>query len=425
MKIGIIGAGYVGLSAAYSLSKKGHKVHIFEALDRPGGLATSFKDTKWKWSLEDHYHHWFSNDNHIKRLAKEIGHKIIFARPITSVLVDDKIYQLDSPLSLLRFPHLSLIDRVRTGVVLFYLKIIRNWRFLERVSTKEFLVKTMGKNSWKTLWEPLMKGKFGEDVENVAASWFWARIKKRSASLGYPEGGFGAFAEKIAGAITEKGGEIKYKSRVTKVERDGDKVRLTVDDKQLLFDKVICTLPTVQMTKITRGLPKKYLDSLKVFKGVGAVTVILALNDSFFHDGTYWLNVSQKGYPFLAVVEHTHLVNKGHYEGEHLLYVGNYLPSDHPYFKKDVKKLIDEFTPYLKKINPRFDKKMIRKAWVARSPFAQPVVFTNYSKDIPSHTTPFGNYYLANIQQVYPWDRGTNYAVELGYKVAELVDRKP
>ena len=80
-----------------------------------------------------------------------------------------------------------------------------------------------------------------------------------------------------------------------------------------------------------------------------------------------------------------------------------------------------DFFPYLTRINPRFKKNWINKAYLFKAPFAQPIVPLNYSKIIPSHETPIAGLYLSNIQQVYPWDRGTNYAVENGERVARLV----
>lgn len=421
MKIAIIGAGFVGLAAGYKLVKEGHEVTIFEVGDKPGGLAAGFSDPNWKWTLEEHYHHWFTSDSFVRDLAKEIGHEVIFTRPITSVLVGKKIYQLDSPLSLLAFPHLSLVDRLRTGATLAYLRYTPFWKSLENFTAKDFLIKTMGDTAWKILWEPLFVGKFGKDAANIPAIWFWARIKKRSASLGYPEGGFQEFASNIAKQIEMKRGKIKYGARVEKIEKRGKKVCLTVGGEGHNFNKVICTLPTPLFLKITKGLPMDYVQSLKPLKGLGAVTLVLATKKRFFRDGTYWLNVSQRGYPFLAVVEHTHLVPKRNYGNDNMLYVGNYLSQDHRYFSASTEELIDEFTPWLRKINPWFSKTQIRKSWVFKAPFAQPIVPLRYSKDVPPLTTPLNNLFLANMQQVYPWDRGTNYAVELGQRVAEIV----
>jgi protoporphyrinogen oxidase len=176
--------------------------------------------------------------------------------------------------------------------------------------------------------------------------------------------------------------------------------------------------------KLVDGLPENYLKNLLNLKGIGAINLVLSLNKQFLEDGTYWLNINAPHFPFLAIVEHTNFMDKKHYNNEHIVYIGNYLQHEHPYFKKEAVDLIREFQPYLSTINPKFDKKWINSAYLFKAPFAQPIVPVNYSQKVPAFTTPVKDLFLCNIQQVYPWDRGTNYAVELGQKVANLVLRE-
>jgi protoporphyrinogen oxidase len=421
MKIAIIGAGFGGLAAGFKLAKAGHGVTIFEKSDKPGGLATGFKEKNWNWTLDEHYHHWFTSDWHIRNLAKEIGQEIIFIRPKTSTLYQKEIHQLDSPLSLIVFSQLPFMERIRTGIVLAYLKLTPFWKPLEKVTAKEFLKKYMGAVSWKILWQPLFEKKFGKYANEIPASWFWTRINKRSPSLGYPIGGFGKFADKLSENIRKSGGEILFDTGVESLRGDNGKIKVNTKKRGYIFDKVICTLPSPLFLKITEGLPKNYKKKLLDLKGIGAVNLVLSLDKQFLTDGSYWLNINEKNYPFLAVVEHTNFIDKKYYGNENLIYVGNYVETSHKYFRKSASELVDEFLPFLRKINPKFSKSQIKKSYVFKTPFGQPIVPLNYSKQIPDMQTPINNLYLANIQQVYPWDRGTTYAVELGEKVAELV----
>lgn len=395
MKIAVIGAGFTGLSAAFELTKRKHSVTIFEKESQPGGLAIGFKDEKWQWNLEKHYHHLFISDSSIIDLAKEVGHEINFYRPKTSTQINSKNYQLDSPISLLKFPELALIDRFRTAVGLASLKFNPFWQPLEYITAEKYIKTTMGEKSWKILWEPLMVGKFGEYSSQISAAWFWARIFKRSASLGYPEGGFQNLADSVASTITNRGGKIIYNKTIDKIS-----------DLTSEFDRVICTLPTQTFAKMS-GL--QYEPSL----GLGAINLIVALKKHYFNDGTYWLNVNDRKLPYLAIVEHTNFIDKKYYGGDHLLYIGNYLPITHKYFGLNAEELLNIYMPGLKNV---------RKTWIWKTPFAQPIVTTNYSSKIPDLTTKIPNVYLANMQQVYPWDRGTNYAVELGVRVAKLCE---
>jgi protoporphyrinogen oxidase len=422
MKVGIIGAGFTGLAAGYKLAKSGVDVTIIESEDKPGGLALGFRQKDWDWSLDIHYHHWFTSDDGVLNLAKEINHKVIFRRSITSVVYKKNLYQLDSVSSLLSFPYLSFIDRLRTGLIVFYLRYITSWEALEPYTSKKFLTVTMGKKSWKVLWEPLFKAKFGNYADQIPTSWFWARIKKRSAKLGYPEGGFLSFVETLADNIESRGGKFLYKTEVKQIRSLKNTIEITsTSNKRIKFDKLICTLPTPLFIKMTKGLSKQYLQSIKSLKGLGAITLILSLKKKFFSDNTYWLNVNEKNYPFLALIEHTNYIDKKNFNNEHILYVGNYLEGNHRYFKKTANDLVKEFLPYLKKISPKFDVSHIINTFVFKAPFAQPVPTINYSKYVPKILTSVKGLYLANMQQIYPWDRGTNYAIELGEKVADLV----
>lgn len=436
MKIGIIGAGFTGLSAAYNLQKKGHNVTIFEKDSYPGGLAIGFKpahhgkqsvaggEKNWDWTLEKHYHHWFTNDKFILDLAKEIGHEVLIKRPKTSVYVDEGIYQFDSPKEVLLFPKISLLDRFRMGVIVGFLKYNPIWKPLEKINATKFLPKTMGKKSYKMIWEPLFNNKFGPYASDVSLAWFWARIVKRTPSLAYPEGGFLNFANHLIKVIEKKGGKVFFNTDVVGLSSNGKPELKIINHKSLIinhkFDAIIVTLPSFLFLKIAPQLPDSYKNKFAKLKGLGATNLVLRLNEPFFNDGTYWLNVCDPSSPIMAIVEHTNFMDKKNYNNEHLIYLGNYLPSDSKRFAMDKEEVLKLFDPFLKKINANYKKSLIDYE-LFKVPFAQPVIPTNYSKMIPPFETPIPNIYLANIEQVYPWDRGTNYAVELGEKITDYI----
>ena len=421
MKVAIIGAGFTGLAAAKKLADSGMEVTVYERDSQPGGLAIGFKEPGWKWTIEAHYHHWFTGDEHVGKLGEEINHKIIYVRPKTSTLKDGEIHQLDSPLTLLKFKKIPPSQRLRTGAVLAYLKFTPLWRPLEKVTAEKFIKKYMGDTSWKVIWEPLFLSKFGRYADKIPASWFWARIRTRSTALGYPVGGFQKYAYSIV-AYLKKTGKVKfiYNTQVLSLKKIAEKVTLKTKDGKHEFDKVICTLPFALFEKICTGLPEDYRKKLLSFESIGAVNLMLSLKKQFLKDGTYWLNVNDK-MPFLIIAEHTNFMDKKHYGGERLIYVGNYLDHSHKYFKYSGRELLNEFTPYLKKINPDFKETWVNKVYAFKAYFAQPIIPLNYSKTMPHFKTPIDGVYLANLQQTNPFDRGTEYAVANGEKVAELI----
>jgi protoporphyrinogen oxidase len=425
MKVAVIGAGFTGLTAALRLSEAGNDVTVFEKDGHPGGLAIGYQEKNWDWTLEKHYHHWFTNDKFVLNLAREINHKVAIRRPKTSVYVNGHIHQFDSPKEVMLFPELSLIDRLRMGIIVGLLRYNPFWKPLEKINASTFLPQAMGKRAYKMIWEPLFKNKFGPYAADISLSWFWARIYKRTPSLAYPEGGFLTFANHLVEVIKQKGGRFNFNTEVLEVS-DNDRISVKVKDNngkiiKHEFDKVIFTLPSFLFLKTTLNLPDSYKKRFSKLKGLSATNLVLRLKKPFLPNNTYWLSVCERDNPIMAMVEHTNFMDKEYYDNEHLVYLGNYLPLNHPQYQMDKHELLKRFDPYLKMINPDYYKHLIGYE-LFKAPFAQPIVPTNYSKMIPPMTTPFANIYLANIEQVYPWDRGTNYAVELGEKVAKLIN---
>lgn len=424
-KIAIVGAGFTGLSAAYYLTKKGLDVTLFELDSKPGGLAIGYKEKGWDWSLESHYHHWFTNDKHVLNLAAEIHHPVVIKRPITSSFVKGNIYQLDSPLSVLKFPKLNVLNRLRMGVSLGLLRYNPFWKILEKYKAEPYLRKTMGKTAYQMLWQPLMDNKLGKYASTVSLAWFWARVYKRTPSLAYPDGGFLEFALNLQKVIEKNKGIFHYETEVIDVSSNNGtfityKKKGNNKTRTESFDSIIITTPSFLFKKIAPSLPESYKQKLGKLTGIAAMNMVLRLKTPFFTDNTYWLSMCDMKSPILALVEHTNFMDKKHYNNEHLLYVGNYMEKDDVRFTMSEKDLFELYDPWLSAINPRY-KSQIISTQIFRAPFAQPIIPPNYSKHIPSFITPLQNVYLANIEQVYPWDRGTNYAVELGQKIADVV----
>ncbi|CAN5166233.1 NAD(P)/FAD-dependent oxidoreductase [soil metagenome] len=423
MKVGIIGAGFTGLAAAHELLKKGHEITIFEKDTQPGGLAVGYQEKGWDWTLEKHYHHWFTNDTFVLKLAKEIGHEVLIRTPKSSFFIAGSPYQFDSPQAILSFSKLPIMDRLRmAGVFAILFRFNPFWKPLEKFEIDRVVPRLIGEKAYTMLWKPQLVNKMGKFAKDISLVWFWARIKKRTTSLAYPSGGFLSFAKSLVSTIEKKGGVIHFETEIEKLEQH-ERVEITVSQSgkkhSYVFDEVIVTLPSFLFLKIAPSLPQSYQNSLVKLQGLSATNLVLRLRKPFFSDNTYWLSICEPGAPIMAIIEHTNFMDKTHYNNEHIVYLGNYAFT-HDKLNWDKNKILAEYTPFLKKINPDFEKNLIDYAFFT-APFAQPIVPANYSTMIPAMTTPFSRVFLANIEQVYPWDRGTNYAVELGKKVATLI----
>jgi protoporphyrinogen oxidase len=428
MKIAIIGAGFGGMAAAYDLRRAGHQVTIYESANYVGGLASGFKEPHWDWSVEKFYHHWFQSDHHMLGLIKELGweDKVLFPRPLTVMYHKGKFYPFDSILRALLFPGLGFgLDKIRFGFVGLFLRSTNNWKALEKVTADSWMMKWAGKNVYEKMWKPLLVGKFGPYYQDVNMAWLWARIKARTTRLGTFQGGFQNFANRFGDKLREMGVEIRLGAKVESVKREGAQLSIRVDGESALFDKVLVTTSPNLMAKLSPDLPQNYLKGLLELKSMGAVVMVLSLKHQVSKEGYYWFNLPKEaGFPMLALVEHTNFVSKEHFGGDHIVYAGDYLEVGHEYFSMSDEQLLERFLPAFKKLNPAFDRDWVKMVWVFKTNYAQPVPLVNHSKNIPAIQTPIDGMYFASMSQVYPWDRGTNFAVEIGRRAARMMLEK-
>jgi protoporphyrinogen oxidase len=432
MKIAILGAGLTGLTAAHYLAEKGHQISIFEKEAAVGGLAVGFKEKDWEWTLEKHYHHFFTNDHELIGLVKKLGlsQNIIYPKSLTSVLFTGKIYPFNNAENILGFSPLGFINRLRLGIVIVLLKTLPSWLGirLENLTAVFFAQKLFGKEVFNVVWKPLLSSKFNNYDHAVNASWLWARIKKRTLKLGYLKGGFQMLAEALSAKIQKQEVKLFLNSEISDVVKQENNFRINLVNKKAscLFDCVLSTLPTPVFLKLFNRLPPNLSNNLKSIPHLHALNLVLETKEPLLSK-TYWLNINENDFPFLCAVQHTNFIDKKYYNNHHVLYISNYLPYNHPYFRKSPEELLNIYLPYLQKINPNFklakngQEFKIYNLKLFAGLFAQPVFLRNYSKIRPYFSTPVENLYFANLDCVYPWDRGTNYAVELGRKAAELI----
>lgn len=419
MKIAVVGGGILGLTAGYQLTKKGHQVAIFEKESRLGGLLAGFQEKGWDWHLDYLFHHLFTSDREVVKLINEVGlgTKLLWLEPKSSILYQGQIDRFDSPASVLRFPHLNPVDKLRVSAATAFLKIWPWGTVFRKQKAQPFLRLLYGPKSHRLLWQPLLEAKFGSLANQISMVWFWARIKKRSAKLGYLQGGFQILINCLAELIRKQGGQIRTGQAIDQIVRQKSG-QLSLQGEK--FDRVLVTTPTSIFLEMAPPLPTDYRKQLSQLKMIGALNLALAVDRPLLTDQTYWLNVNEANFPFVAVVEQTNLVPAAHYHGQHLVYLGGYYPPNHPYLKMNKEDLWRIFQPFLAKINPEAK---VTSSWLFTSRYAQPIVEPGYDQLLPSFTTPISHLFLANMEQAYPWDRGVNYSVKLGKEVARLITK--
>lgn len=434
MRVGIIGGGAAGLAAAYELTKHGHYAEVFEQAPFLGGQASTF--AVGGGQLERGYHHLFVSDTAMVDLIHELGldHKLAWLESRVGLFHSGKTWSFSTPLDLLRFSPLSFMQRLRVGFWTFILQKTKDWRKFEGITAKDWIVGHMGEEAYQVIWEPLLRGKFGEAYDQVGMTWLWGKIYLRVASrgkslqkerLGYPMGSFGEVFDALGEKIFLQGGDVHTRAGVKQVIiEDGVAAGLEVETQEQgtetrTYDAVIATTPSYVFPRLAPSLPQDYLDKLTRVRYLSAVLMILVLDRPL--SSFYWMNVADRSLPFVGVIEHTNLIDKSLYGGNHIVYLTNYLSRDSRLYQMSGEELLEEFTPHLRKINPDFDPSWILDYYHHKVDGAQPIIGVNYGQQMPEHRTPIKKLYLANTTQIYPEDRGTNYSVRMGRQVARMV----
>jgi len=434
VRVGIIGGGAAGLAAAYELTRQGHYAEVFEQAPFLGGQASTFPVGGGQ--LERGYHHLFVSDTDMVDLIHEIGlgHRMAWLESKVGLYNSGRIWPFSTPMDLLRFTPLSLIQRLRVGFWTFVLQKTRDWRKFESITARDWIVGHMGQEAYQVIWEPLLRGKFGQYYDQISMTWLWGKIYLRVASrgkslqkerLGYPMGSFGEVFDVLAQRIEEQGGKVQVQASVEQITvEDGVATGLRVaiegnGAQSQDFDAVIATTPSYIFPRLVPSLPQDYRDHLNAARYLSAVLIILVLDRPL--SSMYWMNIADRDLPFVGVIEHTNMIDKSLYGGNHIVYITNYLSRQSELYQKTREELLAAYVPHLKKINPDFDKSWILEYHHHKVDGAQPIIGLNYSQQIPDHRTPIKNLYLANTTQIYPEDRGTNYSVRMGRQVAELV----
>jgi protoporphyrinogen oxidase len=426
----IVGGGFTGLSAAYELSKDpSFDVTVLEADRSAGGLASSF--TVNGVQLEKFYHHWFTSDLEIMQLIAElgVGERVIRAPTTTGTYYANKHYRLSTPGDLLRFGALSFVGRVRLGFQALWARGVRDWRKLEHLTAENWLRSTGGHEVYEKVWEPLLKGKFGPYAQDVGAVWFWNKLKLRGGSRGvrgreelaYFAGGFAALIEILVNELERRGVRIISETLADRLEVDNGRV-VAVKAATREFRCDACLLTTA--LPIVAGLVRDTIGAegaakFEEIEYLANVCLVLHLNRSL--SSTYWLNVNDASFPFVGVIEHTNFIDSSNYGGAHLIYLSKYLAATDPLFSMETEDLVVFTLPHLVRMFPEFSAAWIVNAYSWRARYAQPVVRPNYAQSLPPIRGPIPGCYVASMAQIYPEDRGTNYAVRIGRQAAEAI----
>jgi protoporphyrinogen oxidase len=429
-EVAVVGGGFSGLAAAMTLARAGRRVTLIESDSTLGGLAGTFEFSDGV-VVEKFYHHWFTNDRYVPELVGQLrmSDEIVTMPSRTGMYLNGRIWALSTPLDLLRFKALPLADRIRLGVSTLRVRRVADWHSIEHLSIPEWLAPLAGQRAYDRVWAPLVTAKFGSYADEISAVWMWKKLVLRGSTRGkagaeqlaYFKGGFGRLAAAIGDDIVAHGGSIRTRTTATRALTEAGRVAALETTKgRIEADQFLFTPSFSIIADLFEGAaPTAWLQRLRRVNYLGNVCLVLRLAVSL--SDTYWLNVNDPGFPFVGVIEHTNFDAADHYGGDHIVYLSRYLDVDDPIWTMDEDEYLSYAVEHLRAMFPEFDDSWIRDHRTWRARYAQPVTERNYSTYVPAHDTPFSNARIATMAQIYPEDRGTNYAIRDGIQSAQHI----
>lgn len=420
-RIAVLGAGPMGLAAAYQLARDGHEPVVYEADDRVGGMTAAFDFSGLV--IERYYHFHCISDHAFLEVLDELGlsEKMRWVETKMGYWFKDKVQPWGNPVALLKFEGLSFIAKFRYGLHAFLCTKRNDWKSLDNVEATNWIKSWVGAEAYEVLWRRLFDFKFYEYSSNLSAAWIWSRIRRIGRSrysifkekLGYLEGGSETLLQALKKDIEQHGGKVHLNSAVTKVViRDGAVDGLEVAGKHQKFDKVISTVPLPYVPSLMPDLPKYILDKFKAQKNIAVVCVIVKLRKPLTEN--FWLNTNDDDMDIPGIVEYTNLRPLDY----HILYVPFYMPGEHPKFSDPDEIFIGKVRRYMQKINPALKDEDFIDIRASRYRYAQPICDPCYLDKLPPVDLPVKGLWVADTSYYYPEDRGISESIDFGRKMA-------
>jgi len=430
MKIGIVGAGPTGLTAAWELRKRGGHITVYERdKGETGGLAGAVPigDTY----IDRFYHHIFTTDTDILDLIKEMGlsDHMQWIEPKNGIFINGKLYPFTSPLDLMTLPVVSPVGRFRMGLAVLMAKNVKDYQSMEGINAKDWLIQKTGQDTYEKIWRNLLYSKFDKDADSVSGVWIWNKFKLRGSTrqnlskemLGYLRGSFFRLYEAMAERLQTEGIQINYEP-VRLIKTDNGMVAIETERGSDVYDKVLFTGAPAQLCGLCE-FPADYAEKALYTKYKSNICMTIVTRQQI--SDYYWITVAEHDAPFVLFIEHTNLVKDPAYGDKHIIYLSRYIDESDPFWKTPDDEIQKVFFDYLGRLFPGFKRESVTDSYINRAVYAQPVIGLNYSRHILPFETPIQGLYLAGMAQIYPEDRGQNYAVNMGKKIAGMIGGSP
>jgi protoporphyrinogen oxidase len=419
----IIGSGPMGLMCAMELLKKGEPVDVYERDDRIGGMSASFDFDGLE--IERYYHFVCKTDEPLFALLDELGlgEKLRWTETRMGFFYNGRLHKWGTPLALLRFDGLGIVDKFRYALHVMYTKGIRDWKPLDRVNATSWLRKWLGVRAYNVLWKSLFDLKFFEYTEDLSAAWIGTRIKRVALSrknlmqetMGYLEGGSATLLAAMQRFILERGGRIHLGKGIDKVTtQDGKVTGIIVDGEEQPYDTVISTAPIQYVPRLVPSLPDDFKASIDAIRNIPVACVILKLRQPLTEN--FWMNINDPGIEIPGLIEYSNLNRTT----DSILYAPFYMPKTQPKWARSNDELIDEVLGYLSRINPAFSPDWVLARYCHRYEYAQTICPPGFYDMLPSMRTPVDGFFMADTSYYYPEDRSICESINVGRKLVDV-----
>jgi protoporphyrinogen oxidase len=421
-KIAIIGGGISGLTLSYKLLKKGFNVTLYEKNDDVSGQLYSI-------SLENKmtdifYHVTFLSDVNFINLCKELNiyNKLQWLDSSMAYFTNGEMYSFNTPLDMLKFKPLNLIDKIKFGYSILKLRYMKIEN-VEKYTAKNWFLENGFERVWSVIWEPLFKLKFHNQSDTISLVWLWDKLLKRGKSrgegkekFGYMEDSFYILAEALKKEIKTLGGNIILNTDIKEINNDNGKFKILNNTNFDNYDIAISTLSTNNHSELFK-FSDKYNKYLSKYKYQSAICALLVVKNKI--SNYYWTNIGDYDVPFGGLIEHTNLVGNEIYNGKTIIYLSKYLDNDDDFYKKTEEEILKDFYIGLAKINNNFSNSDVLESYIFKEKDAQPIIYNGYQK--PDTKTEIKNFYWISTHHVYPHDRGIEYGIEQANNLCDMI----
>ncbi|MCC7448765.1 MAG: NAD(P)/FAD-dependent oxidoreductase [Anaerolineae bacterium] len=408
--IAIIGGGVMGVTLAYRLSRQGLRVTIYERSDNLGGLAgyILFDGVR----MDRFYHTILSSDMSMQALIKEAGveDRLHFTATKQGFYDNGTLYPFNTPIDLMRFPPLNVIQRFRLGLQVLYAQRESDWRTIDQIPVKDWLLRVSGPGVYEKVWKPLLRAKFDSASTDVPATYIWSRLRRMLGTrqgvtskemMCYLENGYYTLIEGLAALCEQQGVQICTNTAIEQiVVEDGQATGLRINGEVIPYDAVLSTLQSPILADLLPDAPPAFRTLLSRQEYLGVLCPLVILNRSLMP--YYVLNITDESVPFTAVVETTNLIDPRHIKGHHLVYLPKYLAPDNAMARWSDDRVKAEWLTHLRRMFPAFNESWITAFLVQRARYVEPIRPMGTLDQIPPIKTPVAQLYMGNTAMFYP-----------------------